>query len=450
MQAGNSRTDTIAAIATAPGSGGIGIVRVSGPECQAIARQILGSCPSPRQAVYEAFIAQDDGLIDRGIALYFPAPHSYTGEDVLELQGHGGPALMQLLLARCLELGARQAEPGEFTRRAYLNDKLDLAQAEAVADVINAATTEAARSAVRSLTGEFSLRIDALLKDLINLRLYIEACLDFPEEEIDFITQGDVAGKLRAVSEHLDTVFSQAQQGNLLREGVQVVLVGQPNVGKSSLLNNLSGEDVAIVTPIAGTTRDIIKNVIQINGIQLHIIDTAGLRETQDEIEQSGIARTWRALEKADIALILVDAGSGITNEEKSILEALPAELPKIWVHNKIDLIATPPHIEQKAAASHVYLSAKTGVGIELLQQALLKMVGWQPAGGGVFMARARHLSALEAVKKHLSVAESRLDQPEIVAEELRLAQEFLNTITGKFTPDDLLGEIFGRFCIGK
>ena len=315
MQTGNSRTDTIAAIATAPGSGGIGIVRVSGPDCRKIAAQVLGDCPPPRQAIYQPFIAEDGSLIDRGISLYFPTPHSYTGEDVLELQGHGGPALMQLLLARCLELGARQAEPGEFTRRAYLNDKLDLAQAEAVADVINAATSEAARSAVRSLTGEFSLRVDALLQELINLRLYIEACLDFPEEEIDFITQGDVAGRLNSVADHVDTIFNQARQGNLLREGVQVVLVGQPNVGKSSLLNNLSGEDVAIVTPVAGTTRDVIKSVIQINGIQLHVTDTAGLRETEDEIEKYGIARTWRALEKADIALILIDASLGMASE---------------------------------------------------------------------------------------------------------------------------------------
>lgn len=450
MQTGNSRTDTIAAIATAPGSGGIGIVRVSGPDCRKIAAQVLGNCPPPRQAIYQPFIAEDGSLIDRGISLYFPTPHSYTGEDVLELQGHGGPALMQLLLARCLELGARQAEPGEFTRRAYLNDKLDLAQAEAVADVINAATSEAARSAIRSLTGEFSLRVDALLQELINLRLYIEACLDFPEEEIDFITQGDVAGRLNSVADHVDTIFNQARQGNLLREGVQVVLVGQPNVGKSSLLNNLSGEDVAIVTPVAGTTRDVIKNAIQINGIQLHVTDTAGLRETEDEIEKYGIARTWRALEKADIALILLDAGLGIASEEKAILEALPAELPKIWVHNKIDLTAAPPRIERKGSDTHIHLSAKTGAGVDLLRQVLLEMIGWQPAGGGVFMARARHLSALKSVKKHLAIAETCLHQPELIAEELRLAQGHLNAITGRFTADDLLGEIFARFCIGK
>lgn len=449
MQPANS-ADTIAAIATAPGSGGIGIVRISGPASQAIARHITGECPPPRHAAYKAFTAEDGSLIDRGIVIYYAAPHSYTGEDVLELQAHGGPALMQLLLARCLALGARQAEPGEFTRRAYLNDKLDLAQAEAVADVISAATAEAARSAIRSLSGEFSNKIDALLKSLIDLRLYIEACLDFPEEEIDFITQGNVEQKLAGIISNVASVFAEARQGNLLREGIQVVLIGQPNVGKSSLLNCLAGEEVAIVTPIAGTTRDTIRNTIQINGIPVHVIDTAGLRETQDEIERVGIARTWRALEKADIAIILVDVGLGIGAQEKSILAALPAGLPKIWAHNKIDLTHEAPRTEQEVGALHVYLSAKTGLGINLLQQQLLSAVGWQPAGGGTFMARARHLAALTAVETHLHSAQQRLQHPELVAEELRQAQEALNTITGRFTPDDLLGEIFSRFCIGK
>lgn len=445
-----SSADTIAAIATAPGSGGIGVVRVSGPASSSIARHIVGTCPAPRHAAYKDFIAEDGSLIDRGIVIYFEAPHSYTGEDVLELQAHGGPALMQLLLVRCLELGARQAEPGEFTRRAYLNDKLDLAQAEAVADVINAATAEAARSAIRSLSGEFSNRIEVLLQRLIDLRLYIEACLDFPEEEIDFITQGGVEEKLSLLVSDVSLVFQEAKQGNLLREGMQVVLIGQPNVGKSSLLNSLAGEEVAIVTSVAGTTRDTIRNTIQIKGIPVHIVDTAGLRETQDEIERVGIARTWRALEKADIAIILVDAAHGIGEQEKSILEALAQELPKIWVHNKIDLTGEPPHTLQKEDAVHVYLSAKTGFGVDLLRQSLLDAVGWQPAGGGLFMARTRHLAALSLVKEHLANAQQLLNQPELVAEELRQAQESLSTITGQFTPDDLLGEIFGRFCIGK
>lgn len=450
MPAVNTNTDTIAAIATAAGSGGIGVVRVSGPACQAIAQGILGACPPPRYAAYLAFQEADHSLIDRGIAIYYTAPHSYTGEDVLELQAHGGPALMQLLLARCLALGARQAEPGEFTRRAFLNDKLDLAQAEAVADVIGAATAEAARSAMRSLSGEFSQRIQALLGRLVDLRMYVEACLDFPEEEIDFITQGRVADKLVEITKELQSVFAGAKQGNLLREGIQVVLVGQPNVGKSSLMNQLAGEEVAIVTSIAGTTRDTIKNVIQINGIPLHIIDTAGLRETQDEIEQQGIARTWRALENAHIALLLVDAAHGITETEKSILKRLPAVLPKIWVHNKIDLSHEEPKSETRDGETHINLSAKTGAGMELLRDCLLRLAGWQPTGEGIFMARARHLAALETVNTHLRLASERLAQAELVAEELRLAQEALNTITGEFTTEDLLGEIFSRFCIGK
>ena len=443
-------TDSIAAIATAPGSGGIGVVRVSGPASVQIALGILGICPPPRHAAYLAFKEADGSLIDRGIAIYYAAPHSYTGEDVLELQAHGGTALMQLLLARCIALGARQAGPGEFTRRAYLNDKLDLAQAEAVADVISAASAEAARSAVRSLSGEFSQRIHALLSQLINLRMYVEACLDFPEEDIDFITQGRVSEKLADISRQLQSVFAEARQGNLLREGIQVVLVGQPNVGKSSLMNQLAGEELAIVTPIAGTTRDSIKSAIQINGVPLHIIDTAGLRETADEIEQHGIARTWRALENANVALLLVDAAHGITETEKSILGRLPPVLPRVWVHNKIDLVADSPKCVEQDGDTHIHLSAKTGVGMDLLRSQLLKLAGWQPSGEGVFMARARHLLALEMVEKNLAQSTLLLTQPELLAEELRQAQESLNSITGEFTPDDLLGEIFSRFCIGK
>ncbi len=443
-------TETIAAIATAPGSGGIGIVRVSGPTCRHIAEGVLGHCPAPRYAAYLDFRDADGSLIDRGIAIYYAAPHSYTGEEVLELQAHGGPALMQLLLKRCLALGARQALPGEFTRRAYLNDKLDLAQAEAVIDVINASTEAAARSAVRSLSGEFSAYIQALLGRLIELRMYVEACLDFPEEEIDFITQGRVAEKLAAIQQELSAVFQSAKQGNLLREGIQVVLIGQPNVGKSSLMNQLAGEDVAIVTSIAGTTRDVIRSTIQINGVPLHIIDTAGLRETVDEVEKHGIARTWRALENADVALLLVDATHGIGETEKSILARLPAFLPKIWIHNKIDLSAESPKKEVLDDETHIHLSAKHGQGLSLLREHLLALAGWQPGGEGVFMARTRHLQALAAVEEHLALAIQSLGQAELVAEELRLAQEELSQITGEFTPDDLLGEIFSKFCIGK
>lgn len=443
-------SDTIAAIATASGPGGIGVVRVSGDLSQIIATQILGHCPAPRHAAYLNFKQENGDLIDRGIAIFYPNPHSYTGEDVLELQAHGGTALMQILLARCIALGARQAEPGEFTRRAYLNDKMDLAQAEAVADVINAATVEAAKSAVRSLSGEFSQHIQALLFKLINLRMYVEACLDFPEEEIDFISQGRVAEKLSSIIAELSSVFLKARQGSLLREGINVVLVGQPNVGKSSLMNRLAGEEIAIVTAVAGTTRDTIRNAIQINGVPLHIIDTAGLRETDDEIEKFGIARTWRAAETANVALLLVDAAHGITETEKSILERLPQEIRKIWVHNKIDVANEPALVEEKEQVTHIYISAKTGAGIELLKNHLLLLAGYQNNAEGVFMARARHLEALAQVSVHLESASNQMSSAELLAEELRIAQEALSSITGEFTPDDLLGEIFSKFCIGK
>lgn len=443
-------TETIAAIATASGAGGIGVVRVSGPDVQAIALGVLGVCPQSRHAAYLDFKLSDHSLIDRGIAIFYANPHSYTGEDVLELQAHGGTALMQILLARCIELGARQAEPGEFTRRAFLNDKIDLAQAEAVADVISAATVEAAKSAVRSLSGEFSMHINTLLLKLIDLRMFVEACLDFPEEEIDFITQGRVEEKLDKIVAELASVFSKARQGSLLREGIVVVLVGQPNVGKSSLMNQLAGEEIAIVTPVAGTTRDTIKNAIQINGVPLHVIDTAGLRETQDEVEILGIERTWRVTETANIALLLVDAAHGIGQAEKSILDRLPQEIRKIWVHNKIDVASTAAHCEQIDGATHIYLSAKTGEGLDLLKAQLLLLAGYQSNSEGVFMARARHLQALGQVAEHLNNAKTHLDSAELVAEELRLAQDSLASITGEFTPDDLLGEIFSKFCIGK
>ncbi len=443
-------TGTIAAIATASGAGGIGVVRVSGPQCIEIAHQILGHCPAPRYAAYLPFKQANGELIDHGIAIYFQAPQSYTGEDVLELQAHGGTALMQILLERCISAGARHAEPGEFTRRAYLNDKVDLAQAEAVADLINATSTEAAKSATRSLSGEFSNKIKHLLNKLTDLRMYIEACLDFPEEEIDFITQGKVIEKIIENQQAVEAVLQQAKQGALLREGVHVVLVGQPNVGKSSLMNALLGEDVAIVTPIAGTTRDTIKSEIQINGVPIHVVDTAGLRDTEDEVEKIGIARTYRATETAHIALILLDATHGIGEAEKIILKRLPQQIAKIWVHNKIDLSKEAPKISQKDNECHIYLSAKTGVGVDLLKQQLLMIVGYQQNVEGAFMARSRHLQALTNVQSHLQQAALQICSPELVAEELREAQESLGSITGEFTPDDLLGEIFSKFCIGK
>ena len=450
MQPTKSHSATIAAIATASGAGGIGVVRISGPAVTEIAGAILGHCPKPRYAAYLPFLDSDGQTIDQGIAIYYAAPNSYTGEDVLELQAHGGTALLQILLTRCLSLGARQAEPGEFTRRAYLNDKMDLAQAEAVADVINASTSEAARSAMRSLSGEFSNRINILLERLIELRMFVEACLDFPEEEIDFISQGNVKQKIEDVQYALDKIYHQAKQGHLLREGLTVVLVGQPNVGKSSLMNQLAADDIAIVTSVAGTTRDTIKSAIQINGIPLHIVDTAGLRETEDEIEKFGIARTWRALESANIALLLLDAARGITEVEKSILARLPSDLPKIWVHNKIDLAKKSPFVEKLNGETHIHLSAKTGDGINLLRDTLLTIVGWQSTSEGVFMARTRHLEAIKQVEQFLRTALNAIEQSELVAENLRMAQEALSTVTGEFTPDDLLGEIFSKFCIGK
>jgi tRNA modification GTPase len=450
MQDDKRVSDTIAAIATASGSGGIGVVRVSGPLVPEVAKAILKNCPKPRQASYLPFLEADGSLIDQGIAIYYQSPNSYTGEDVLELQAHGGPALMQILLARCLALGARQALPGEFTQRAYLNDKMDLAQAEAVADIIQAATFQAAKSAIRSLSGEFSAKIHGLLDRLIELRMYIEACLDFPEEDIDFITTGRVEVKLRQLLLDVQKIYQEAKQGHLLREGMTVVLVGQPNVGKSSLINQLAAEEVAIVTSIAGTTRDTIKSEIQIEGVPVHVVDTAGLRETEDEIERVGIARTWRALENANIALLLVDAAHGITETEKSIIARLPKDLPKVWVHNKIDLASQAPKKEIQADETHIHLSAKSGEGIPLLKSHLLSLMGWHSTSEGIFMARTRHLEAIAQVEVLIEHALEEMGQAELVAENLRLTQTALASVTGEFTPDDLLGEIFSKFCIGK
>jgi len=440
--------DTIAAIATAPGRGGIGVVRVSGPQTPSIAQALIGKLPQARLATLANFIDADASVIDQGIALYFAAPHSFTGEDVLELQGHGGPAVMQRLLSRCLEAGARIAEPGEFTRRAFLNDKLDLAQAESVADLIDASSAQAAKSAMRSLQGEFSREIHALVQSLIDLRMLVEATLDFPEEEIDFLEAAHAKQKLAAIRAQLERVLGRAKQGALLREGLQVVLIGQPNVGKSSLLNRLAGEEVAIVTPVAGTTRDTVREEILIEGIPLHIIDTAGLRETQDEVEKIGIARTWAAVEKAQLALVIIDAVRGQAEEDETILRKLPPGLPVLHVYNKIDLVGETPHVEREGEA--VYLSAKTGAGLEILHDRLLQLAGWQPAEEGVYLARERHLQALAAAKHSLGNADQNWQQLELLAEELKLAQNALSRITGEFSADDLLGEIFSRFCIGK
>lgn len=444
------QADLIAAVATAPGRGGIGVVRLSGADLTSIAKSLTGSLPKSRVATLARFLDGEGIEIDEGIALYFPAPHSYTGEDVLELQGHGGPVVMQLLLRRCLELGARLAEPGEFTRRAYLNDKLDLAQAEAVADLIEASTAAAARSAVRSLSGEFSRAVHELVEKLIDLRMLVEATLDFPEEEVDFLRKADAAGQLAGVIGSVRKLLDGARQGSLLRNGLHVVLAGQPNVGKSSLLNRLAGEERAIVTAIPGTTRDALRETIQVNGIPLHIVDTAGLRETKDEVEQLGIARSWKEIERADVVLHLLDARVGMTPEDLSIASRLPPGIEQVVLFNKCDLAGHPSSREDLAGRVAIWLSAKTGEGMEALEQELLRVAGWHAGAEDVFLARERHLNALEKALGHLLDASARLGQLELYAEELRLAQEALGDITGEFTPDDLLGEIFSRFCIGK
>ncbi len=443
-------TDAIAAIATALGRGGIGVVRVSGEDLSGFARRLLGKIPAPRAATLSNFLAADGEIIDRGIALYFPAPNSYTGQDVLELQGHGGDAVLRRLLGCCLELGARPAEPGEFTRRAFLNDKMDLAQAESVADLIDASTAEAAKTAMRSLRGEFSHAIHQLVDALINLRMLVEATLDFPEEEIVFLDESNAINQLTALNAQLDKVFRQAKQGSLLREGLHIVLIGQPNVGKSSLLNRLAGEEVAIVTPVAGTTRDAIRQHVEIEGVALHFIDTAGLRDTDDEVEKLGIARAWSAIRQANAALLLIDAAQGVAPADLEIIAKLPAGLPLLRIFNKVDLLGQEPRAVAVGGVADIYLSAKTGGGIDLLHEHLLRIVGWQTDGEGVFMARERHLSALRVAQERLALAAACEGRVEFFAEELRLAQNALSSITGEFTSDDLLGEIFSRFCIGK
>jgi tRNA modification GTPase len=445
-----SAADTIAAIATAPGRAGIGVVRVSGPRLERFATALLGRPPQPRLATRAAFRDAAGVAIDDGLALYFSAPHSYTGEDVLELQGHGGPVVLQMVLRRCLELGARLAEPGEFTRRAFLNDKLDLAQAEAVADVIEAATETAARGAVRSLQGEFSRTVHALVDELIELRALAEATLDFPEEEVDPLDRADARGRLERLRAALARTLDRAQQGSLLRTGLHVVIAGQPNVGKSSLLNRLAGEELAIVTPIPGTTRDTIRQAIQLEGVPLHLVDTAGLRDTTDEVERLGIARTWSEIEQADLLLLIVDAAAGVTALDEAIVARLPARLPRVVVHNKIDLIGEAPRVVPNAGATAVHLSAKTGSGVDLLRAHLLERAGWHPAEESPFIARERHLVCLRRAAERLDAASAQAQAPELLAEELRLAQNELNAITGEFTADELLGEIFARFCIGK
>lgn len=445
----SSSADTIAAIATAQGRGGVGVVRISGKDLSSLGVALLGDLPAARRASYRNFLDENGDTLDQGIALYFSAPNSFTGEEVLELQGHGGPAILQLVLQRCLNLGARLATPGEFTKRAFLNDKLDLAQAESVADLIEANTAEAARSAMRSLRGEFSAVILSMVDELIVLRMLVEAMLDFPEEDVDAVdvTQRDL--RLNSLQARVKQTLDTARQGCLMREGAHVVIAGQPNVGKSSLLNRISGEDVALVSDIPGTTRDVIRQAIQIRGVPLHIIDTAGLRESEDVVENMGIVRTHETLHRADLILLLLDAVNGLTAEDLVIIDGLPANIPRLLVFNKSDLLATPPEFISETF-HHVCVSAKTGEGLDELRTMLLEAVGWRDLETGVFMARERHVRALTQAQMHLTQSKDVIEHAELFAEELRQAQHALSEITGEFTPDDLLGEIFSRFCIGK
>jgi tRNA modification GTPase len=473
----------IVAIATPPGRGAVGIVRVSGKTIAPLICALCGRDLKPREATYLPFADAEGEAIDHGLALYFPAPHSFTGEDVLELQAHGGPVVMQLLLARCLEAGAeidattqqprlaglRVAQPGEFTQRAFLNDKMDLAQAEAVADLIDASTEAAARGATRSLSGEFSKEVHSLRDALIHLRMLVEATLDFPEEEIDFLQKADAAGQLSRLQATLARVMQRTSQGALLREGIKVVIAGQPNAGKSSLLNALAGAELAIVTPIAGTTRDKVQQTIQIDGVPLHIIDTAGLRHSEDEVEKIGIERAWAEIENADAVLFLHDlvrwndatesanyqaADAAIASQLASLL---PKRVPVIQVWNKVDAVLPQQAeiaIETTSETVNITVSAKNGQGLETLRRTLLQVAGWQPAAEGVYIARERHVQALRQVSAHLDLADSQLKAKsqalDLLAEELRLAQNDLSAITGEFTSDDLLGVIFSKFCIGK
>ena len=439
-------TDTIAAIATAPGVGGVGILRISGAALGALSQTLTGRLPRPRVATLSEFRDAHGGAIDQGLTLYFPAPHSYTGEDVLELHGHGGPMVLSLLLSRCVELGARVAEPGEFSKRAFLNGKMDLAQAEGIADLITAATGEAVRSAQRSVQGVFSAAIHDLARGLADLRALTEATLDFPEEDIDTGARADQGRRLAEIQRQLATTLDASSQGSLLREGALVVLAGQPNVGKSSLLNSLAGADVAIVTEIPGTTRDTIRQNINLYGVPVHIIDTAGLRDSSDPVEQIGIARTWAAIEKADLAVLVVDATQGETAADAAILAKLPEGLARLRAYNKCDLTDKPTG----RAGGLVRLSAKSGAGVDDLRAVIAEAIGWRGNAEGVFMARARHLEALYLAQSAITRAGMEISRQELFAEELRIAHEALMAITGEVTADDLLGEIFSRFCIGK
>ncbi|MDG5501571.1 tRNA uridine-5-carboxymethylaminomethyl(34) synthesis GTPase MnmE [Marinobacter sp. BGYM27] len=449
--------DTIAAIATAPGRAGVGIIRISGPLAFPIAKQLLGFEPRPRYAHYGPFTAGNGDIIDEGLGLYFPNPHSFTGEDVFELQGHGGTVILDLLLREVCNQGARLARPGEFSERAFLNDKMDLTQAEAIADLIESSSEQAARCALRSLQGAFSTRIDALVDALTHLRIYVEAAIDFPEEEIDFLADGKVAGDLDIIMSDLDIILAEAQQGSILRDGMRVVIAGRPNAGKSSLLNALAGREAAIVTAIEGTTRDVLREQIHIDGMPLHVIDTAGLRDSPDEVEQIGIARAWNEIEQADRILLMVDASTTRETEPHAIwpdfIDRLPESAPVTVIRNKVDLSGEAVGLVDNAIAPVIRLAAKSASGLDILRDHLKQCIGFASTTEGGFLARRRHLDALEKARESLIQGKAQLEgfgAGELLAEDLRMAQDSLGEITGAMTPDDLLGKIFSSFCIGK
>jgi len=446
-------TDTIAAVATPPGRGGIGIVRISGAGIPDIARRIVGTLPRPRQAQYAIFRDAQFRTLDVGLAIYFPAPHSFTGEDVLELQGHGGPVVMDQVLKCVIELGARLARPGEFSQRAFLNGKINLAEAEAIADLIDSGSAHAARLAIRSLQGDFSRCVQALQQQLTQLRAYVESAIDFPDEEIDFLSEGQVGARLQAVITQLQATLDSARQGRLVREGMTVVIAGQPNAGKSTLLNVLAGQDLAIVTEIPGTTRDVLRAEINLDGLPLHIIDTAGLRASVDPVEQEGMRRAWQQIEQADRILLLIDDRVGYTDTDRALVAQMPASAQLTLVFNKVDITGRAAGIHHDNNRPQLALSAKTNLGMDALRQHLKESVGYHGSGDGAFMARRRHVDALQRALDTLLNAATQLQQRnagELLAEDLRIAQQHLGSITGEFTSDDLLGEIFASFCIGK
>lgn len=443
--------DNIVAIASGAGYAGVGVIRVSGANLTAVIAGLIRKDElKPRLAYYVDFYAAANEILDSGLVLFFRGPKSFTGEDVLEIQGHGSPVVLNMLLKRCLELGCRMAEAGEFTKRAYLNGKLDLVQAESIADLIHAESEASAKGALKSLKGEFSGQIQQINQQLIHLRMFVEATLDFPEEDIEFIANAKIKAKLEALQQEIHQLLGSTKQGVILNNGANIVIVGRPNVGKSSLLNALANEDIAIVTAIAGTTRDVVRQKIIIDGVPFNIVDTAGIRETDDVVEKIGIERALHAVASADLCMVLIDDNVGMSMADQQILAQLPEALPKLFIHNKIDLSGESPRISQQNEFTQIYLSAREGLGIDLLRAKLLALIGWDNSAGDVFLARTRHLDAMRLTVKHIDNAFSNWQELEILAEELRYAHTALSSITGEFSADDLLGEIFSKFCIGK